>query len=44
MAFDRMAEEGIGAHQVLAIHFVEEDVAEVSGEDRQTPLDHRARL
>ena len=33
MAFDGMAEEGIGAHQILAIHLAGEDVTEVSGED-----------
>ena len=44
MALDRMAEERIGAHQILAIHFAGEDLAEVSGEDGQTPLDHRTRL
>ena len=44
MALDRMAEERIGAHQILAVHFAGEDFAEVSGEDCQTPLDHRTRL
>ena len=44
MAFDRMAEGGIGTHQILAVHFTGADLAEVSGEDRQTPLDHRTRL
>ena len=31
MAFDRMAEERIRAHQILAVHFAGEDLAEVSG-------------
>jgi len=44
MAFDRMAQKGIGAHPILAIHFAEENLTQVFGEDGQTPLDHRARL
>jgi SRSO17 transposase len=44
MAFDRMAEEGIGTDQILVFHFAGENVAEVAGEDGQTPLDHRTRL
>ena len=44
MALDRMAEERIGTHQILALHVAGEDLPEVSGEDRQTPLDHRTRL
>ena len=44
MALDRMAEERIGTHQILAFHVAGEDLPEVSGEDRQTPLDHRTRL
>jgi SRSO17 transposase len=44
MALDRMAEERIGTHQILALHVAEEELPEVSGEDRQTPLDHRTGL
>jgi len=32
MAFDGMAEEGIGAHQILAIHFAGENLTEVFGD------------
>jgi SRSO17 transposase len=39
--FDRMAEERIGARQILALHGAGENLAQVSGENRQTPLDHR---
>src|ERR1700744_3615676 len=41
MALDRMAQERIGARQILAIHSAGEDLTEVSGEDCKTPLDHR---
>src|SRR3981081_2539403 len=44
MAFNRMAKERIGTHQKLAVHYAGEDLAEASGEDGQTPLDHRTRL
>src|SRR5882757_8770580 len=44
MAFNRMAKERIGTHQILAVHSAGEDLTETSGEDGQTPLDHRTRL
>jgi hypothetical protein len=44
MAVDRMAQERIGTHEILAVHLAENDLAEVTGKDRQTPLDHRTRL
>src|SRR5580658_1182599 len=40
MAFDRMAKNGIGAYEILAVHFAGENLTEVSGEDGQTPLDY----
>jgi hypothetical protein len=44
MAPDRMAKEGIRTHQILAFHIACHDLAEISGEDGQTPLDRRTRL
>ena len=44
MALDRMAQERGGTYQVLAVHLAGENLAEGSGEDCQTPLDHRTRL
>src|ERR1041384_1463970 len=44
MALDRMAEERIRAHKILPIYFAGENIAEVSGENCETPLDHRTRL
>ena len=40
MALNRMAEERIGAYEILALHFAGEDLTEISGEDSQTPLDY----
>ena len=33
MALNRMAKEGIGAHQILVLHGAGEDLAEVSGKN-----------
>jgi hypothetical protein len=40
MALDGMAEERIGACEILALYFAGENLTEISGEDSQTPLDY----